>query len=210
MPCNKRKLCFQYLDSLKQYTLNAFIFTWNGFILAWNSLFAVPGLVEAVRVKWFYCHVECFCVQYLDSLNQFVLNGFIFSTRARWSSVCRMVLFSRGMVFTGRNEFVAKVIFLHLFVILFTGGGGCGIPQGTEADPPQTMHTPPPPPPDQTPPQTRYTPWTRPPRPDTPPPGPGTPPREADSGIQSTSSRYASYWNAFLYFQYLDLLKQCV
>ena len=25
---------------------------------------------------------------------------------------------------TGRNEVVAKVIFLHLFVILFTGGGG--------------------------------------------------------------------------------------
>ena len=27
-------------------------------------------------------------------------------------------------IFTGRNEVVAKVIFLHLFVILFTGGGG--------------------------------------------------------------------------------------
>ena len=26
-------------------------------------------------------------------------------------------------IFTGRNEVVAKVIFLHLFVILFTGGG---------------------------------------------------------------------------------------
>ena len=29
---------------------------------------------------------------------------------------------------TGHNEVVAKVIFLHLFVILFTGGGG-GLPQ---------------------------------------------------------------------------------
>ena len=28
-------------------------------------------------------------------------------------------------VITGRNEVVAEVIFLHLFVILFTGGGGC-------------------------------------------------------------------------------------
>ena len=30
------------------------------------------------------------------------------------------------------------------------------------------------------------------------PPGQGTPP-EADSGIWSTSGRYASYWNAFLF-----------
>ena len=28
------------------------------------------------------------------------------------------------LIITGRNGFVAKVIFLHLFVILFTGGGG--------------------------------------------------------------------------------------
>ena len=27
-----------------------------------------------------------------------------------------------GTIFTGRNEVLAKVIFLHLFVILFTGG----------------------------------------------------------------------------------------
>ena len=61
-------------------------------------------------------------------------------------------------------------------------------------------------PPDQTPPWTRHTP----PRPDPPgtkytPPGLSTPPRtkytspEADSGIRSTSGRYASYWNAFLF-----------
>ena len=31
-------------------------------------------------------------------------------------------------VITGRNEVVAKVIFLHLFVILFTGG--CLLPGG--------------------------------------------------------------------------------
>ena len=60
-----------------------------------------------------------------------------------------------------------KVIFLHLFVILFTRGGGVvclvwgggGIPQGTEADPPDPAHHSPPGP--GTPP---------------PPPGPGTPP----------------------------------
>ena len=31
------------------------------------------------------------------------------------------------------------------------------------------------------------------------PPGPDAPPREADSSIRSTSGRYASYWNAFLF-----------
>ena len=51
-------------------------------------------------------------------------------------------------IFTGRNEVLAKVIFLHLFVILFTGGG-C-LARRT--------------PPGQVPPRTRY------------PPGPGTPP----------------------------------
>ena len=83
---------------------------------------------------------------------------------------------------TGRNEVLAKVIFLHLFVILFTGGG---VPD--QVHPPGTRYTPR----DQvhplgpgTPPGTRYTP----PGPGTPPtrytpqdqvhpPGPGTPPR---------------------------------
>ena len=92
---------------------------------------------------------------------------------------------------TGRNEVVAKVIFLHLFVILFTGGGGSasmqvGIPTppGPGRHPPRSDpldQTPPPPRPgrhpqirhplDQTP-QIRHhhPPWTRqtPPRSDTP------------------------------------------
>ena len=62
---------------------------------------------------------------------------------------------------------MAKVIFLHLFVILFTGGVG-GIPEGTEADPPG-----PDTPPEQTPPGPDP-PQTRPPR-DQPPPGPDPP-----------------------------------
>ena len=78
---------------------------------------------------------------------------------------------------------MAKVIFLHLFVILFTRGGG--IPEGTEADPPRSR-----PPQEQTPPGA-----------DTP--QEQTPPREADTGIRSTSGRYASYWNAFLSEQFL-------
>ena len=75
------------------------------------------------------------------------------------------------MIITGRNEVVAKVIFLHLSVILFTEG----------TPPPQSRH---PPgadtPQEQTPSRSRH------------------PPREAHSSIRSTSGRYAFYWNAFL------------
>ena len=52
--------------------------------------------------------------------------------------------------------------------------GGGGIPACSEADPP-TPHTP------GRPPRTRQT------------------PPEADSSIRSTSGRYASYWNAFMF-----------
>ena len=124
---------------------------------------------------------------------------------------------SLDQVFTGRNEVVAKVMFLHVSVILSTGGvsrqgepppPGQGAPR-TKGEPPRTRQTPPdqgepprdrenPPgprenPPDQgEPPDQADTPQTR----ETPPP---TPPREADSRILSTSGRYASYWNAFLF-----------
>ena len=58
-------------------------------------------------------------------------------------------------------------------------------------------------PPGSDPPRTRQTPpWIRHPtrtRQTPPLPGPGRPPREADSSIRSTSGRYASYWNAFLF-----------
>ena len=57
-----------------------------------------------------------------------------------------------------------------------------------------------------------------------PPPGPGRhpprirqtpldqvdPPREADSSIRSTSGRYASYWNAFLFFLVWLHLKELI
>ena len=51
--------------------------------------------------------------------------------------------------FTGRNEVVAKVIFLHLFVILFTGGGFClnacwDTTPPDQADPPSPDQMPPP------------------------------------------------------------------
>ena len=64
------------------------------------------------------------------------------------------------------------------------------LPPGDQADPPQ-----PPPGPG------------RPPNQADPPPGTRqTPPREADSSIQSTSGRYASYWNAFLFRNELSVL----
>ena len=94
-------------------------------------------------------------------------------------------------------EVVAKVMFLLVSVILLTGGvclSACW-------DTPRSRH-----PPKQTPP-----PWSRHSVNrgvclsvcwDTTPPLEQTPPFpwEADSGIRSMSGRYASYWNAFLYF----------
>ena len=51
----------------------------------------------------------------------------------------------------------------------------------------------------QTPPRSRHPPWGRHPlEADTP--REQTPPQEADSSIQSTTGRYASYWNAFLFY----------
>ena len=44
-------------------------------------------------------------------------------------------------IFTGRNEVVAKVIFLHLFVILFTGGVSASVHAGIPP-PPRSRHPP--------------------------------------------------------------------
>ena len=69
------------------------------------------------------------------------------------------------------------------------------------ADPPRSRHPPRGDPPwEQTPPQEQTPSWEQtplgadPPWEQTPPP-----PQEADSSIRSTSGRYASYWNAFLF-----------
>ena len=107
----------------------------------------------------------------------------------------------------------AKAMFLQASVILSTGGGVClsacwDATCHPGADPPRSRHPPSRHPPEQTPPQ------SRPPRADTPPsrhtpleqtpqrrhpPGTKYTPPEADSGIRSTSGRYASYCNAFLF-----------
>ena len=78
-------------------------------------------------------------------------------------------------IFTGGNEVVAKVIFLHLFVILFTGGvclSACWDTTPPEQTPPGVDT----PPEQQTPPKSR------------PPPGKQT----------SAYGLRAAYWNAFL------------
>ena len=99
---------------------------------------------------------------------------------------------------------MAKVIFLHLSVILFTGGvclSECWDttpPPGADISPGADT------PWEQTQPQSRHPPGSKlrhtvnewPSR--HPPQSRHTPPREADSGIRSMSGRYASYWNIFL------------
>ena len=137
----------------------------------------------------------------------------------------------------------AKVIFLHVSVILSTGGGGWGwrvcpitcwdIPPDQKADTPDQKQTPPdqkrhpqtksrhtqtksrhspdqkqtpliksrhPPDQKQTPPRSKA---DTPPRADTPDQK-QTPPDQEQTPpwIQLTSGRYASYWNAFLFFDF--------
>ena len=107
-------------------------------------------------------------------------------------------------VITVRNE-VAKVMFLHLSVILSTGGSA-SVHAGISPPPPPsgTRH----PPGADTPPQSRHPPEQTPPRADTPqsrhpfweqaPPWDQAPHPPADGYC---CGRYASYWNAFLFIQ---------
>ena len=89
-------------------------------------------------------------------------------------------------IFTAR-----KRIFLHLSVILFTGGSSlpqCMLGYSPGSRPPSEQT-----PPGADPPPLRGdTPWESPPWEET------TPPRSACGEIRSTSGRYASYWNAIL------------
>ena len=121
-----------------------------------------------------------------------------------------MIYFAVNFFITGRNEVLAKVIFLHLCVIHSVHRGG--VPDQAPPPPPMdqthpwTRH-----PPDQTPPGTDIPPGTdtptgadptppgtRHPPPDQTPPGTRSHPGEADTRIRSTIGQYASYWNAFL------------
>ena len=98
------------------------------------------------------------------------------------------------------NEVWGKVLFLHLFVILFTGGGLPECMLGYPPPPP-TRHTNPPGP-GTPPPGTRHTTPFSPPGPGTPPPSPPPrtrhtpPPRDQGDAVNGW---YASYWNAILF-----------
>ena len=89
--------------------------------------------------------------------------------KVRWRSPFRN---DQRVFLPPANEVWGKVIFLHLFVILFTGGIP---PPGTRHHPPGTRHHPPPP-------GTRHT----------------LPQCRACWEIRSMRRRYASYWNAIL------------
>ena len=123
---------------------------------------------------------------------------------------------------TGRNEVVAKVMFLLVSVILSTGGSPCKMTPGRRHPParrPPWKEAPPgkeAPPCKETPPQKENPPARRPPGRSHPPrarkppqkesppgketPWEGDPPiRRPPPGIRSMSGRYASYWNAILF-----------
>ena len=92
-------------------------------------------------------------------------------------------------------------MFLQASVVLSTGGGVC-LSACWDATHPHQEQTPPPeqtPPGPDTPPGADHPPEQTSPQSRHIPPPEQTPPREADSGIRSTSGRYASYWNAFLF-----------
>ena len=79
-------------------------------------------------------------------------------------------------VITGRNEVLAKVIFLHMSVILFTGGEGFSLPDPPDGEPPLDGGTPPPP--WRTPPDGGTPPGWRTPRMENPPDGEPPPPKQ--------------------------------
>ena len=138
-----------------------------------------------------------------------------------WQYFLSLVFFSFFYYYYRPQRSWAKVIFSQACVknSVHRGGGGC-LPQcmlgyttttthPLEQSPPDKADTPPGPdplPPDRADPSRSGRPPT-PLGPDPPPDQADTPPpREADCSIRSTSGRYASYWNVFLfYFIYLML-----
>ena len=118
-------------------------------------------------------------------------------------------MFYRSII-TGRNEVVAKVMFLHVSVILFTGGGLQRTPLRHQADTPPDLADPPAgrPPSRENPPDQADHPGRENPPGTGRPPRQGEPtPREEDCSIRSMSGRYASYWNAFLFYVYVVELR---
>ena len=117
-------------------------------------------------------------------------------------STCRLRFIyierKRTPIFTGRNEIVAKVIFLHLSVILFMGGVSASVHAGIPTLPDWTPPRADTPPREQTPSLGADTPQSRnPPGADSPPgadtPGVDTPPPEADTLPRKQTPAYGQW-----------------
>ena len=133
--------------------------------------------------------------RYYLSSNKYITSGnntkYISITTTGWKSIAPVhteYIPPQTFLFTGRNEVVAKVIFLYLSVILFTGGMSASLHAGIHPTPPKA---------DTAQEQTLPLEQTPPPRPDTPtrsrhPPG-------ADTPQEQTHPLGSSYWNAFLF-----------
>ena len=154
-------------------------------------------------------------------LSKLIEFGSLFVTRKSggFQTLCEIISFLDIFDNYRPQRSWAKVMFLQASVILLTGGVSASVHAGIhppweqtlppKADTPWSRQppkadTPPSRPPEADTPQTRH-PRPDPPEADTHPPWDQTPP-----WIQSTSSRYASYWNAFLFIDFLvvPLLKQ--
>ena len=152
-------------------------------------------LFESISVIVSYCFLNFSCppsipltsshgscsLKYLDSN----CDMYLLQSPPLWffSSHCS------NLFVTGRNEVVAKVMFLLVCVILSTG-----VCLSACWDPPGSRHTPP---------QSRQSPQGA----DTPT-GADNPPRSRHTPrIRSMSSRCASYWNAFLLWKVFSPLE---
>ena len=111
------------------------------------------------------------------------------------------------MIFTVRDNSCGKVMFLHLSVIIFTGGVhplGRALPLGRQSPPGRHL------------PLSRHSPrQTLPPSEQTPPLDRHTPPGQTPPTLPPPLGRYASYWNAFLsehpfLLLFMDRLKMSV
>ena len=133
----------------------------------------------------------------------------------KWSLISRMthLCLSMTMMFSSLQYLYwpqrscAKVIFLHVCVILSTGGGSAPLhagytPQEQTSPPEQAPRAPTPPVAD--------TPLKEQAPPGAEPPGGKHPPvsRHPPPGIRSMSGRYASYWNAFLFLSDISWMIQ--
>ena len=100
------------------------------------------------------------CYRKKDGVSLFCAGPFCYTClKLNIKSYSFLLVDYKVIFITGRNEVVAKVMLLHLFVILFTGGVHAGIPPPPkEQTPPRSRHlsgADPPPradPPEQTPP----------------------------------------------------------